>query len=205
MRARIFLILFGAALTTASPLAGATYTIGFGGLTATGIFSPTGLSLDVRGLVQIDAHNGAVLLGQFLMSDTTFGTDPGFASLPFGNNGLLDMGPGGPTTGPFAQTFFDFTAPSLNGNSLFLLAQTTLPTASDPGLNTLFADNAMVFLFGLTGTAQLPDGTLEAQWILTDLGTTNPAAGSAPEPGSASLIALGLVVVYRRFSMSNRQ
>jgi hypothetical protein len=207
MRARIFLILFCAALTTTSPLAGATYTIGFGGLTATGIFSPAGgLSLDVRGLTQIDAHDGAVLLGQFLMSDTTFGTDPGFATLPFGNNGLIDMGPGGPSTGPFATTLFDFTAPVLNGNSLFLRAQTTLPTASDPGLNTLFADNPMVFLFGLTGTAQLPDGSLEAQWILTDLGTSNPSTTTtgAPEPGSLSLIALGLVAGYRRFSISHR-
>lgn len=187
------------------PASASTYSFGFGSLTATGIFDSGGVlaGLDVRGLVQVDASGPGGLLGQFLMTDTALGTDPNFASLPFGNNSLVDVGPGGPLTGPFAQTFFDFLNPILSGNTLFLGATTSAPTASDPGLNALYADNPLVFIFGLTGTTPLSGGGFEAQWLLVGMGPQN-SGGSTPEPGTLALVTVAVLAGWRKISISRR-
>ena len=112
-------------------------------------------------------------------------------------------GPGGPLTGPFAQTFFDFLNPILSGNTLFLGATTSAPTASDPGLNALYADNPLVFIFGLTGTTPLSGGGFEAQWLLVGMGPQN-SGGSTPEPGTLALVTVAVLAGWRKISISRR-
>ena len=186
------------------PASASTYSFGFGSLTATGVFDPAGaLTLDVRGLVQVDVSGPGGLIGQFLSTDTQLGADPTFAVLPFGNNGLINVGPGGLVTGPFSTLLFDFLNPVLSGNTLFLAATASAPSASDPGLNALQADNPLVFIFGLTGTAPLGNGGLQAQWLLVGMGPQN-AGGSTPEPGTLALVTVAVLAGWRKLSISRR-
>ena len=193
MRLRFLLTVVCAAIAATPLCAGNLYTINTGSLTATGVLSVANVwSFDVRGAVAFDVNNGGTLIGQFLMADITGGGDPGFATLPFGNRFFVDYAGAGLAN--TAATTFDFTTYSLGAdNTLHLFETTALGAGSDPALNALIGDNPLRFSLGLSGVAPGNgiDTKLVAQWTLVEV-------VGAPEPGTVSLLAVGLLVGYFR-------
>lgn len=144
---------------------------------------------DVRG---VDA--GLVGATPVFLEDSTLGTDPGFATLPFGNLSLSGF------TSDLANIValtFDGATASVNGSTLTLGLTGTFLANGNGSLTTL--TGPLVADFAFLSTSDLGGGTSLVQYGLTTL-SNSAVVGAVPEPSTVALVglALPLVAVLRR-------
>lgn len=185
----VLLLAWGSA--AAAPL----FTINTGAIYAYRYITPISELRDVRGLVALDVSDPG-LLGTVLLADSTGGTDPGFAVLPFGNASLIGLNSAATET--TAHTF-DLAA-GIAGATSFTVDATGVPLApgvtTDPALQRLLG--TLTFSFSLIDFAPVP-GTPDFLATYVISGVT-AAAPVVPEPSTGLLVLLGagVVGVYSR-------
>lgn len=184
-----------ALLFSVPALAGPVFNIAAGSLTASRLLNlNTQLSIyDVRGNVTLGVTNGAPL-GFVILTDSTDGTDPNFATLAFGNAQLFGFAPGPQES----ATNFNFAAPALTSTTLTLSADGAAVSpnpVTNPALSGLIGPMQFSFILTNVGT---PDANNQVLVTYSLTGAT--AASAVPEPGGTWLLAAGLgaLVVFRR-------
>ena len=184
-----------ALLSVVPALASSVLTIDGGTLTASRLLNlDTGNFLfNLRGNVTFGVTNGTPQ-GFVILTYSTGGTDPGLATLAFGNSLLYGFAPE-PKEMLIA---FDVTTPLLTPSTLGLLSG--VGTSVSPNPVTDPASRALLgptqFSFGLTNIS-LPD--TEDQVLVTYDLTGATTTSQIPEPGKAWLLALafGVLAIFR--------
>jgi hypothetical protein len=143
---------------------------------------------DVRGAAVFSVSNPG-LLGDVVLTDSTSGTDPGFAPpLPFGNTNLTGI-----VAGPQADTVtFDFGGQLVGPTSDTITAIGTplFPVPNtDPAL--LAFDRPLLYTFTLFNfVPNFIDTTALAQYSLTSV------AIATPEPALSGIVVLGMMMLF---------
>lgn len=180
----VLILLLVASQGNASPV----YQISGGTLTVTGLFVGSNPPvLDIRGAVLLYMSAVNLPLSPIALYDSTGGTDPNAAVLPFGNSILYaDDG----TPGTVGGVSFDFANATSVGNQLFVngFVFPIPPEATPDGaLGALIAASPVLFAFQNSAFSDVGDNTFILQWGLSAVGV--------PEPGTFVLLASGLAIV----------
>ena len=156
-----------------------------GNLIASRYITPGGDIYDIRGLLGLEVYNPA-LVGTILLTDPTGGTDPGFSTLPFGNDILYGLSGGGEST--FVEFNFLFPEVSPNTVNLQAIGYPLFPASTtDPALQQVLGP--LMFNFFLTNVEPDPN-TPNFLASYSFLGVTQ-----VPEPATGGVILLGLAVI----------
>jgi hypothetical protein len=179
----------GLVLLGSQAFAAPAFGILSGTLTATRLITASGEQDDVRGLVQLSVSDPGPL-GNVTFLDSTGGTDPGFATLPFGNNTL-----NGANTGltQLTNMTFDFTT-ALPGPTSDVISAIGTAVIPNPTTDAALADTnqPLLFTFDLSTITNPADGVTVVQYTLAGV---SAVTSSVPEPATAAGIGLGLTLL----------
>jgi len=188
MSMRRFLVTSSCFLTLlgAQAFASPVFDIVTGSLTASRYITGSGEVDDVRGLVNLDVLDPG-LLGGVTFTDSTGGTDPNFATLPFGNNVLTGINNG--LTQETTLTFnFGSSVINPSTDTITAIGTAVLPNpTTDPALAA--TDQALVFTFDLSSITNPADGVTLAQYTLASV------AAEVPEPAQGVMVGLGVMLM----------
>jgi len=143
---------------------------------------------DIRGLANFSLFDPG-LLGTVTLTDSTLGTDPGFAVLPFGNAEIVALNQGPTQLALFFSLVDSFGVNGARASTLEYLLGFLPNPLTDPALRAVTSTGKLHLGFNLVGDFSAVPAD---QYLVYSLAC---ASIVVPEPSTNMLCGLGLIIL----------